>query len=181
MTSSYGNPRVSPSPPLLVVRHTNRPTSLPSVSPIYFTRWPVVPVNRATSLSLSFPLSTSVHLSTRAYRCFIGIHYLSTAANKSLPGAGRRLRVSVYTGFGPGDTQRERERGRGMGKKVIRHRNHVLLARGERSNVQIPYSTDRPREDLDRRWLPLFQPLRSVNFLPAGGGEERSRQECSFD
>lgn len=118
MTSSYGNPRVSPSPPLLVVRHTNRPTSLPSVSPIYFTRWPVVPVNRATSLSLSLPLSTSVHLSTRAYRCFIGIHYLSTAANKSLPGAGRRLRVSVYTGFGPGDTQREREReGEGWERK----------------------------------------------------------------
>lgn len=136
LTSSYGKSSRIPSlstPLLLSVTQIDRPAFHPCHRFILRDG----PSSRLTEPPLSFPLSLSPtlriypSLHSRTYRCFIGIHYLSTAANKSFPGVEgyRCTQVSA-----PG-TRKVEERER-MGKKVIRHRNHVLQ-RGERSNGQI--------------------------------------------
>lgn len=133
VTSSYGrrSPTACPS-------HKS-PDQPCGMSPIYFTRWPrrPGPAPRPLSTVILSPYATRPTAAgyreprARAYRCFIGIHYLSTATiSPAEVRSAPEYRCSVFRAPGPRGQSGEKK-----GKKVIRHRNHVRLGR---SNVQIP-------------------------------------------
>ena len=125
------------------------------MSPIYFTRWPVVlaiatrPPVHACIESLRDASHGPLLTHSDAYRCFIGIHYLSTAAISPLR-EERRLPGYIDTGFGVtslGDKLGEKKgrKKREKGKKIVKHRDHVHHARKiERSDTTTKISTGFP-------------------------------------
>lgn len=138
LTSSYGKSSRIPSlstPLLLSVTQIGRPAFHPCHRFILRDG----PSSRLTEpplsfpLSLSLPLSVSIHLSTRArIDALLGSITFPRPPISRSPG-WRDIDVHRFRPRGHAKWKRERER---MGKKVIRHRNHVLR-RGERSNGQI--------------------------------------------
>lgn len=156
LTSSYGKSSRIPSlstPLLLSVTQIDRPAFHPCHRFILRDG----PSSRLTEPPLSLFLSPSLRiypsLHSRTYRCFIGIHYLSTAANKSFPGVEgyRCTQVSA-----PG-TRKVEERERENGKESHKASQSRPPERREIERSDIP-SKGRFRR------LGFLQPL-LVNFL----------------
>lgn len=135
MTSSYG---LAVAVPRSLVRHTNRPTSLPGChrfilrdGPSSSTRRAAphsVPSSRFASIQSLRDASHGLLVYTDTYRCFIGIHYLSTATISPAEerGSGYRYR------FRPGP------RGQSGKKGKESHKASQSRSPLRRSNDQIP-------------------------------------------